>query len=275
MAERITRCRPLLGTFLEVTADCDSAIDAAFEAIAQIHSLMSGHDADSDVSRINRFAHEEAVTVHAFTAAVLERAIHWARRSEGVFDVVRAGKLAIDRGLLPLHPGQPSPEAGHWTWLELCGQCVRLLKPACVDLGGIAKGFAVDRAIAAMKGAGAQAGLVIAGGDIGGFGPYAWPVQVVEPASRRALANVAISNGAIATSSVKPDRTSDHLYGLALGLVSATVCASGAMDCDALTKIVLSGSGVASSCLESADAQAFVLTASGEIRPVESRRNAA
>ena len=274
MAERATRCRPLLGTFVEITGD-EAAIEAGFEAIERAHRLMSAHDPDSDLSRINRFAHERPVEVDGWTSAVLERALFWSRHSEGAFDMVAAGAAAIDGGYLPLHPGQPRPAAAHWTWIEICGRTVRLLKPACIDLGGIAKGFAVDRAVAAMKAAGAEAGLVNAGGDIAGFGPQPWPVQVVQPATRCAIANVAVSNGAIATSSVLPDGSAGHLLRLAGEHVSATVCAPGAMDADALTKIVLSGSPAAVRCLDAAEAQAFVLDRSGAIRAVQAPREAA
>lgn len=275
MSERITRCRPLLGTFVEITADLETAIDAAFEAVARVHALMTAHAPDSDVSRINRLAHERPLEIDPATAAVLERALHWSRQSAGAFDVVAAGAAAIRSGQLLLHPGQPEPRAAHWSWLEICGPVVKLLKPACIDLGGIAKGYAVDRAVAVMKAKGALFGLVNAGGDMAGFGSQSWPVQVVQPETRRAIADVAVSNGAIATSSLKPDGTAGHLPGRAAGLLSATVYAPNAMDADALTKIVLSGSPAACTCLRSARAQAFVLTSEDSIRAIESELRAA
>src|SRR4051812_19403334 len=118
MAELIRRCRPLLGTFVEVTADRLSAIEAAFGAVEKAHRLMSAHEPDSDVSRINRSAHLRAVEVHDWTMRVIERARFWSRRSEGAFDVLRAGKAALLSGYLPRHPDQPRPEAAHWTWFE-------------------------------------------------------------------------------------------------------------------------------------------------------------
>lgn len=275
MAERVTRCRPLLGTFVEVTAPSDACIDAAFDAIGRVHELMSAHEADSDIGRLSRFGHERAVEVDPWTARVLERAIHWARHSDGIFDVVRAGKAAIERGALPVHPGQQRPQAADWTWLELSGGSARLMKPGCVDVGGIAKGFAVDRAVDALKAAGAPFGLINAGGDIAGFGPNPWPVQVVDPASRRPLAAVEIENGALATSSVLPDGDHAHLVGRDPRLVLATVCAPSAMDADALAKIVLSGSPLVRACLEAADAKAFALANDGAIRTFEPQRRAA
>lgn len=275
MAERITRCRPLLGTFVEVTAPSDRAIDAAFDAIGRVHRLMSAHEPHSDIAELNCFGHQHDVELDPWTAQVLERALHWSRQSEGIFDVVRAGKAAVERGALPLHFAQPQPQAAHWTWLELTGRTARLMKPACVDVGGIAKGFAVDRAIDALQSAGAKFGLVNAGGDIAGFGPQPWTVQVPRPADRRPLANVSIENGAIATSSTLPDGSDGHLPGRAPAIVLATVCAATATDADALTKIVLSGSPLVQTCLEVAAAQAFALGSDGGIRRFEAERRAA
>lgn len=275
MAEPITRCRPLLGTFVEVTAPSNACIEAAFDAIARVHALMSAHEPASDISRLNRFGHERTVEVHAWTARVLERAIHWARHSEGVFDVVRAGKAAIERGALPIHPGQPVPQAAHWTWLELTGRSARLMKPACIDVGGIAKGFAVDRALDALKSAGAGFGLVNAGGDMAAFGSEPWMVQVVDAANREPVAEVEIENGALATSSVLPNGEHAHLVGREPDLISATVCAPSAMDADALTKIVLSGSPLTSACLDAAGARAFALSSDGAVRTFEAELRAA
>jgi thiamine biosynthesis lipoprotein len=196
------RCRPLLGTFVEIDADRADAIAAGFGAIECVHRLMSAHDPDSDISRINRFAHREPVEVHAWTALVIERALLWSQASCGVFDVVRAGKTALRTGLLPRHADQPLPEASHWTWLELQGRSVRLHRAGCIDLGGIAKGFAVDRAVAAMRCAGASGGLVNAGGDLFGFGREPWAAAVVEPLTRRPAVELELRNEALATSAI-------------------------------------------------------------------------
>jgi FAD:protein FMN transferase len=275
MAERVTRCRPLLGTFVEITADTPDAIEAAFGAVERVHGLMSLHEPQSDISRVNRFAHFQRVEVDDWTTAVLERAIHWSAASGGLFDIVRAGKAAIDRGLLPRHSDQPQPQLADWTSLKLEGRTVRLAGPVCIDLGGIAKGYAIDAAVAALKGCGASHGLVNAGGDMAGFGAQPWPVQVVEPRTRRAIANVALVNGAVATSSILPDGSGEHLVGRARHLVSATVSAPTAMDADSLTKILLTGSPIAASCLEAANAHGFVVHECGNISQIRPEMRAA
>ena len=261
------RCRPLLGTFVEIEAASEAAIEAGYAAIATVHRLMSAHEPDSDLSRVNRFAHLGPVEVHAWTALVLERALFWARESEGAFDPVRAGNAAIESRYLPRHPGQPEPEAAHWSWLELQGRSVRLLKPACIDLGGIAKGFALDKAIEALRRAGADRGLVNAGGDMAAFGPQAWPVQIADPVTRSPRIEIALDNEALATSAVL-DGGWAHLPGADRHWLSASVRARSAMDADALTKVLLSGSTQTHRCLELARAIGLRIACDGSIEEV-------
>lgn len=263
----LKRCRPLLGTLVEVTAEDSGAIEAGFAAIERVHRLMSAHDPGSEVSRINRIAHLRPIEIGDWTARVLARALFWSRESEGAFDVVRAGKAAIDRGLIPTHSDQPQPRAGYWTSLDLEGTTVRLHRPAAIDLGGIAKGFAVDRALEALRDAGAAAGLVNAGGDIAGYG-RPWPVQIVAPRDRRPLAEVMLEGEALATSALV-DGGRAHLPGSDPRWLSASVRARSAIDADALTKVLLSGSQRAGPCLALAEAEGLRVSADGEVQPVQ------
>jgi len=268
----LKRCRPLLGTFVEVSADHDAAIDAAFAAVERVHRLMSAHELDSDISRIGRFAHIHPVQVDGWTALVIERALFWSKRSEGAFDVVRAGKAAHERGLLPPHSDQPLPVAAHWTWLEIQSHSVRLLKPGCVDVGGIAKGFAVDRAVEALRRAGCELGLVNAGGDLRGFGREPWPIQVAHPLDRRPLAAFDLDNAAFATSAGLPGADSslsfDHLGSGDSPWISVSVLARTACDADALTKIVWNMGEKAGPLLVDVDAEAFGVMRDGEMQAI-------
>ena len=267
------RCRPLLGTFVEVESDSSAAIDAAFAAVEQIHRLMSAHDPASELSRVNRSAHHTPVTVSAPTAAVLRRAMHWAKLSGGAFDCVRAGRAAIARGALPLHPGQPLPDpAADWCALRLTGHAVTLATPACVDLGGIAKGYAVDLAINAMRRAGAARGLVNAGGDLRGFGEQPWPVAVADPRTRRPLVMIALDNAALATSAGLP-RARDgldfaHLPGSLRRWLSVSVRAPNACDADALTKILWTMGDRAGGLLLDHGAEAFAIGVDRRLVPL-------
>ncbi|HEX8936698.1 MAG TPA: FAD:protein FMN transferase [Sphingomicrobium sp.] len=267
----LRRCRPLLGTFVEVTAGREEAIDAAFAAIARVHRLMSAHEPDSDVSRINRFAHIDPIRVDPWTAMLIERALFWSRCSEGAFDLVRAGKAAIECGMLPRHADQSPPLASHWTLLEAQGSSVRMLKPGCIDVGGIAKGFAVDRAVDAMRQAGCARGLVNAGGDVRGFGSEPWQIQVVHPLTRVPIGLVELGDCALATSAglrTGEGLSFDHLDGEELRWVSVSVHARTACDADALTKIVWKSGDRAAALLEQVDASAFGIGRNSRIEPI-------
>lgn len=264
----LSRCRPLLGTLVEVTADRQDAIEAAFAAVAKVHRLMSAHEPDSDVSRINRFAHFSPVEVDEWTAGALERALYWAKQSHGAFDPVRAGEAALGRGAIPRHREQPCPQALHWTCLELHRRSVQLARPGCIDLGGIAKGVAVDRAVEALRRAGCERGLVNAGGDLAGFGSEAWPVAIADPLTRRPVASVEIANQALATSAGLPGAGSlsfDHLGGRHARWTSVSVVAPIASDADALTKIVWAAGGA---LLADAGAKALAITDDGQVEAV-------
>lgn len=267
------RCRPLLGTFVEVDCGDASAGAAAFASIEQIHGLMSAHDPDSDLSEINRTAHRVAVPVSDLTEEVLRRAMRWASLSGGAFDIVRAGGKAVARGALPLHPGQPRPDpAADWRAIRLEDGAVTLDRPACLDLGGIAKGYAVDLAIGTMQRTGATRGLVNAGGDLRGSGDEPWAVAVSDPLTRRPLVTLMLRNQALATSAGLPKSVAEldfaHLPESSKRWLSVTVRAPRACDADALTKIVWAIGDAAEGLLIDHGANAFAIDVDRQVRPI-------
>jgi thiamine biosynthesis lipoprotein len=275
------RCRPLLGTFVEVIADHEEAIDAAFRAIARVHDLMSAHEPESELSQIIRSAHRGPVRASEWTLEVLRSATYWAARSNGAFDVVRAGGSALARGVIPLHPGQPSPSTdADWRALSIDADSVTLDRPAALDLGGIAKGFAVDRAIDALVDAGCRRALVNAGGDARGLGPEPWPLSVVHPLTRQALVAVELGDvTALATSAgLRGDGAQlefDHLPSGDHDWISVSVLAPTACDADALTKIVWQGGAQTAALLAAAGAKAIAITRGGQIETIGERVAAA
>ena len=267
------RCRPLLGTFVEIESDDNTSIDLAFAAVERVHRLMSAHDPESELSRVNRGADRRPVAVSEWTAEVIERSLDWSRASEGRFDVVRAGQLALVSGGLPRHDDQPLPDAdADWTAVHIANGEIGLARPACLDLGGIAKGFAVDRAIDALRAGGAARGIVNAGGDLRCFGDAPWPVAVVDPVSRCRFASIDLIDAALATSAGLPrDGNSlsfEHLPGRDPRWVSVTVRATSACAADALTKIVWTGGARDSELLRRHGAEAFAIRADGQVEAI-------
>ena len=204
----LQRARPLLGTLVEIRVSgadgkaLAGAIDSAFRAVARVHALMSYHRARSDVGRINRLAWRTPVRVHPWTYVVLREAQRVAQASGGLFDVSVARDL-VARRMLPALPGArvPTCSASFRDIRLLPGFRVRFVRPLLLDLGGIAKGFAVDRAVERLRAAGVRNGVVNAGGDLRCFGPRIERVHVRHPADPTVLLPLAeLREGAVATS---------------------------------------------------------------------------
>ena len=224
---------------------------------------MSAHDPASDLARIARDAHRWPVRVDPATYAVLTLALDLWRETGGAFDVTVAPALARE-GLLPSDAFSPRAACGRTAALELLDDDrVRASESVAIDLGGIAKGYAVDRAVDALRTSGASSGIVNAGGDLRVFGMNVWfPVRVRHPASPNlVLSPFDVSDFAVATSA--------DYFAAAPALVdpgtrrarpfasSVTVAAPSCALADALTKIVALRPAAAPSILARHDAQAF------------------
>src|SRR5579884_3377987 len=202
---RVRRARPLLGTLVDIEVTgihAARAMEAAFAEIATIHHLMSFHETQSDVSRINRAAIMEPVTINFRTYEVLRYAQTLAEKSDGAFDITVAGNL-VKAGFLP-EPDRASPKPlkasfRDITLLENCS--VFRKNNAWIDLGGIAKGYAVDRAVLALQSNSIASGIVNAGGDMRIFGEPQ-PVHLRHPSNPSLAWPIGIvSNCAVASSS--------------------------------------------------------------------------
>ncbi len=282
----VRRARPLLGTFVEITVtgaalpDMNAAIDGAFAAIADAHRLMSFHELGSDVSRVNRHASVRAVTVHPWTYQVLDAALELYRRSGGAFDITIAPVLQA-LGLLPhdLDDDTSVPIAVRGSdAIELLPDCrVRIHHPGIrIDLGGIAKGFAIDRAVDVLRFHGIPHALVNAGGDLAAFGQdEADTVHIRDPRDpREVMCRIRIRNEALATTASRfdPFRTS-HPTGSAViepcsrqptrAIVGTTVRAPTCVIADALTKVVMISGLASAALLEHYGASAMFISANG------------
>lgn len=273
------RARPLLGTLVEIGAQgvsaqaIDDAIDQAFAAVQTIHDLMSYHDPASDVSRLNR-AGAACVAVHPHTWEVLATARAVAEASAGRFDVSIAPEL-VRHGYLPRQADLARPAFGaNWQHIELLpGYRVRLTRPLHLDLGGIAKGYAVDCAIRALQGAGVPVGRVNAGGDLRLFGGAAEPIHVRHPHTATCLLPLCqLSDGAVATSATYYSRRRvrgrpvSPLIDAAtrqpcVSVRSVSVLADRCTIADALTKVVYADPEQALEALQCFNAHAIVIDA--------------
>lgn len=241
---KLKRMRPMLGTFVEIGAQSahavpESAVDAAFAAAEQVQALLSFHDAKSDLSRLNQ-AGGKAVTLHPLSLRVLRLAQNMNRVSGGLFNCTVGGDL-VRLGVLPDHGCGASLVCGTADDIELHGTTARLRHTVLVTLDGIAKGYAVDCAIRALKRRGVAAGWVNAGGDLRVFGDIVLPIHRREiDGSHTALGG--LREAAIATSCVRESHDATF-PGWIVGVSGApatgvwSVLARTAWRADALTKV--------------------------------------
>ena len=238
----------LLGSYVEAgvrapAAAIDAAIDAAFASIARSQALWSFQDPDSELSRLNG-ARGAAVAMAPATLRLLGAARAMMRASGGAFDCT-VGAMLVQCGALPDHGGGPWLARGSADDIVIGASWASLARPVRLTLDGIAKGFAVDLALRAMRRAGVTAGWVNAGGDMAVFGDLLLPVQRREDdGSLTALGK--LRAGAMASSRTGPPEPDvpSHIIAPGDALPAAgiwTVLARSAWRADALTKVAAAG----------------------------------
>ena len=196
MGRGARRSIPVMGTIADLVvvdpdeAKAQGAIDAAIRELRWVERTMSHYSADSDVGRANLNGAVEAVPVTAATATVLEDAIRWAEASDGRFDpcLGKASSLwNVGERQNPPAASAIARFAGELLYRELevgrwRGEPVVRLRSdaAAIDLGGIAKGYGIDRAVQALKARGISRGFLNAGGDMycWGLNPQGRPWQI-------------------------------------------------------------------------------------------------
>jgi thiamine biosynthesis lipoprotein len=268
--------RPTMGTFARVVAIADdqqtaaAAVEDALAEIYRVDELMSDYREDSQISKVNREAFAHPVEVSPLTFEVLQRSVEFSRLSDSAFDIT-IGPL-VDLWRRSADANSAPTEAELAAARSKIGYEKLILDPnqmtvrfavegMRLDLGAIAKGYAIDRAVEALQNAGAVGGLIDIGGDVRCFGVPAgakrhWIVGLQDPGTampglpgRKVLLKLKIADAAVATSGdyqqfviIQGRHHShilDHTTGTsAHGLSSVTIIADNAANADALATAV-------------------------------------
>ena len=260
--------RPGLGTFVTIgleppggRAAADALLGQAFEIIERVQALMSFHSGGSDLARLNAAAAGEVIRVDPETFAVLQLAATVSRASAGVFDVTVAPAL-VAAGRLPVPPGAPPDPSARWSDLEPDPpDGIRLRRRLWVDLGGIAKGHAVDMAAAFLEQAGVAAFRINAGGDLRVGSQLERVTLAVPDLVAPSQPVIELREGSLASSAVDPVPGvhldgRDHRAPRAGRFVS--VVAPRCAVADALTKVVLAQGAAAAPILAGFGATAYL-----------------
>ena len=199
--------RLMLGTIVEITVlgvDQDElilAMDAAFERMSRIEEVADRYTGESEIARLNRTAADGPVSVSSEMLEMLIMSESLAERTEGAFDVTIAQLL--DLWGFTGEPRLPAPEEIEVLLSSVCHSCVVVDEEhktvyytdpdIAVDLGGIAKGYAVDEAAEVLRSFGVESGVINAGGDmavIGKKGDAPWRIGIQHPRDSQELVAV-------------------------------------------------------------------------------------
>ena len=276
--QRYSLSQMAMGTIVTVTVDAPShekahnAIQAAFDKIKQIEAVMSPYKPDSDVSKINA---NSKTHVSKDTFTVIEQSMELSHKTNGLFDITFAsiGKLwnIQSPDFIP-----PSPQTINtykpcigYQLIHLHPENLEVIKEKpCIQigLGGIAKGYAIEQAIATLQNMGIKEAIVEAGGDlkvIGNNYGYGYTIGIKHPRKEGICGTILLFNGQSITTSGDYERFAiykgkhyHHILNPKTGypaksdIISVSVIASNATVCDGYaTALFIMGSKQAISFL--------------------------
>ena len=180
----LKRAQMHMGTLVKITAVAQTeaiaqtAITASFQEIHRLDELLSTWISTSELSRVNAVAGREPVKVSQDTLTILKRSLEIAKLTDGGFNIAIGPAVeawsVIERQHVPdeaeLQAIRPLVDLSAIKLDELGGTVFLARSGMRVDIGGIGKGYAADRAVIAMQRAGAIGGVVALSGDIKTFG---------------------------------------------------------------------------------------------------------
>jgi FAD:protein FMN transferase len=257
MTRLIRRAQPWLGTLVEIAVpeNCGAEMLPAFEAIRRVHDRMSFHAEGSDLDRIHCAPVGSIVRIDPATVTVLRAALALHAQSGGLFDVTIAPQL-IRSGFLPYRYNiHLDTLDGTSADIDIPSDTeIVCHKRVLIDLGGIAKGFAVDAAIATLLKFGVPHGIVNAGGDLRVFGDVPQDIHIRHPHGGFEAA-ILLHNEAMAVSCNVNQRRGRHTPHIGRhrqcmqSEKTITVRAPACMTADAMTKIALCDEALAARLL--------------------------
>jgi FAD:protein FMN transferase len=267
----VDRARGIMGTAVQITVwtaeeeKAVRAIEQAFAEFERLNALMTTWTQDSEVSRINAAAgNGEAIPVSAEVLECITRGQEASRASGGAFDLTIGGFSGVwkfdedNDGAIPA-PAQVAERRKLVNWRDLvvdpATRTVRLKRKGMkITLGGIAKGYAVDRAAKILRAAGFADFIVQAGGDMwvsGRRGDRRWRVGIRDPRGPRGkfFAAAEVENHTFSTSgdyerfTLKDGRRYHHIIDPRTGYPatasrSVTIMAKDATTAEVLSKML-------------------------------------
>jgi thiamine biosynthesis lipoprotein len=273
----------IYGNFYEKD-EIKNVIDEAFSEIERIEKTTSFYDPESEIYKLNRYGYLNKEEATPEVRYLLSQSIYYYELSRGSFDVTIHPLLELWKGGLwkedPFIQRKRMNETLKKVGYEniiMNDDGILLLNGASVDLGGIAKGYAVDRALDILRQNKIKRALIDIGGDMGAIGGK-WTIGLVDPKDpNECITRFKISNECVATSGnyeryFDPSKKVHHIIDPrtgypADGCISATVIAKSCTDADALaTSIFVMGAREGIELIDSIDGvEALMIDEDGTI----------
>jgi thiamine biosynthesis lipoprotein len=283
-----------MDTVVTITVVADSgeqaehAIDAAFDEIYRLEELLSFWTEQSEIAAVYHNAGVEPVKVSPETLEIIEMSMYISEKTGGAFDPTVGPLMRLwdfkEKKMPTEEAIKETIRLVDYTQMEIDkanSTAFLKVKGMSFDTGGIAKGYAVDRAVDVLKKKGIQSGLVAIAGDIRGFGPRTWNIGIRNPRAAEdnddLMASVKIKDEAISTSGdyerffikegVKYHHLLDPTTGLpAKGTWSVSVIAKEAVLTDGFsTGVFVMGPEKGPGFLEESGMEGLIVTDSGEV----------
>lgn len=268
-AQLIERTRLCMGTMVEIRAGVPSGwqrqraealIDKAFAEIGRIEGVFSVFKTDSEISKINALASDAPVETTGEVCALVERCLAYSKKTNGAFDITVKPLVGLwDRAKeLKDVPSESAISAAaakvgfRYLKVDAADKTVYFQRQGmALDLGGVAKGYAADRAAAMLMANGIRDAIVNLGGNMYCLGSYSgremWRIGIRHPRERgKILMALKVKDKAVVTSGdyeryfIAGGRRYSHIIdprtGHSIGddIVSATVIAKDAATADML-----------------------------------------
>ena len=265
LADWFSRKEPIMGTrvFVEIWHDDPQKaallMQQVMDEMERINSLMSPYKETSELARVNRDAGAAPVKISRELFDLIVKANHYSDISGGAFDITFASvghKFDYRNHIRPTpEEQQEAAELIDYQHLLLDQEALTIAfaKPGMrIDLGGIAKGYAVDNAVALLKAAGVTNAIVTAGGDsrlIGDHRGRPWMLGIKHPRGDEHVIRLPLSDSAVSTSGdyerffIDGGVRFHHIIDPSKGdsareMLSATILADHSVDADALSTTV-------------------------------------
>ncbi len=171
-----------MGTLINIRMDDENLSDKVFDLFSDLDQRLSTYKRDSEISRLNR---NGDINVSAVTREVLERSVEMNRLTHGAFDVTIG---SLSHGAYHFGGEEKLPTSAEITraltfvgedHLKIDHDRVYVTPGTIIDLGGIGKGFAVDKSIELLQQYGVTKAVIAASGDIGCLGEC--EVKITDP----------------------------------------------------------------------------------------------